>query len=84
MTKTLLGSSLLAVRLLMLTLGAALTVTACGTAASDAADPSLTAENGTAAGLGCKCCDPGALRLSRCDASGGHDAAVVADKLDGV
>jgi hypothetical protein len=35
-------------RLLILTLAAALTASACGTSASDAADTSLTAENGTA------------------------------------
>ena len=50
MTQTLLGSSLLTGRLVMLTLGVALTVTACGTTASDATDTALTAENGDAAG----------------------------------
>src|SRR5688572_1865628 len=35
-------------RLLILTLGAALTAGACGTSASDATDTSLTAENGAA------------------------------------
>ncbi len=58
MTKTLLGSSLLAARLLMLTLGAALTATACGTTASDATDTSLTAENGGAAGTAAKASAP--------------------------
>ena len=49
-TTQLTGPSFLATRLLMLTLGAALIVSACGTTASDATDTSLAAENGTAAG----------------------------------
>ena len=40
----------MAARLLMLTLGAALTAAACGTSASDSTDTSLTSENGAAAG----------------------------------
>jgi len=50
MTRTFTHSSLAPVRLLLLTLGAALIVGACGPSASDATDTSLTAENGAAAG----------------------------------
>ena len=51
MTTTQLRSpAFLATRLLMLTLGGALAVTACGTSASDATDTSLTSENGAVSG----------------------------------
>jgi len=48
-TTQLRGPSVLATRLLMLTLGGAMVVTACGTSASDATDTSLRSENGVAA-----------------------------------
>jgi hypothetical protein len=48
-TTQLRGPSVLATRLLMLTLGGAMAVTACGTSASDATDKSLSPENGVAA-----------------------------------
>lgn len=49
-TTQLSGPSFLATRLLMLTLGGAVAVTACGTSASDATDTSLTSENVAASG----------------------------------
>ncbi len=50
MTTTSIGSSLLATRLLILTL-AGVAAGGCGTSASDATDTSLTAENGKASGI---------------------------------
>jgi len=52
MTTTSIGSSLLATRLLVLTLAAAVAAGGCGTSASDATDTSLTAEKGAAGGFG--------------------------------
>jgi hypothetical protein len=48
-TTPLRGPSVLAARLLMLMLGGAMAVTACGTSASDATDTSLSSGNGVAA-----------------------------------